>query len=287
MRQRRAADRPPKFLKKALDFDAASNDSILVEEVIGMEYSIQQLSRLSGVTTRALRWYDKIGLLKPGRVADSGYRYYGPAEVDRLQDILYYRALGVELARIREFLDDPSFDRLAVLRGHLAALEEEQGRIQGLIQSVKETISTQERDGIMSDEKKFEAFKRRFVEEKERLYGAEAREKYGDAEVDASNARVMGITLEQYQEYERLGQEILEKLSAAVAAGADPAGEMGQEVTALHYRWLTIMGDQCDIRRQRGLAELYVQDERFTAYYDRERPGCAQFLRDAVLHWAK
>lgn len=252
-----------------------------------MEYSIQQLSRLSGVTTRALRWYDKIGLLKPSRVADSGYRYYGPAEVDRLQDILYYRALGVELARIRKFLDDPSFDRLAVLRGHLAALEEEQGRIQRLIHSVKETILIQERNEIMSDEKKFEAFKRQFVEEKEHLYGAEAREKYGDAEVDASNARVMGITLEQYQEYERLGKEILEKLSSAVAAGADPAGDAGQEVTALHRRWLTIMGDQYDIQRQRGVAELYVQDKRFTAYYDRERPGCAQFLRDAVLHWAK
>ena len=64
-----------------------------------MEYSIQELSRLSGVTTRTLRWYDQIGLLKPSRVAESGYRYYGRAEVDRLQDILYYRALGVELAR--------------------------------------------------------------------------------------------------------------------------------------------------------------------------------------------
>lgn len=74
-----------------------------------MEYSIQALSRLSGVTTRTLRWYDEIGLLKPSRVAESGYRYYGPAEVDRLQDILYYRALGVELARIKRCLDDPSF----------------------------------------------------------------------------------------------------------------------------------------------------------------------------------
>ena len=252
-----------------------------------MEYSIQQLSRLSGVTTRALRWYDKIGLLKPSGRTQGGYRCYGPAEVDRLQDILYYRALGVELARIRECLDDPSFDRLAVLRGHLTALEAERDRLQGLIISVKETILTQERKEIMSDEKKFEAFKRQFVEEKERLYGAESRKKYGDAEVDASNARVMGLTLEQYQEYERLGEEILEKLSAAVAAGADPSGEAGEEVAALHRRWLMFMGDQHDAQRQRGIAELYVQDERFTAYYDRKRPGCARFLRDAVAHWVK
>lgn len=252
-----------------------------------MEYTIQQLSRLSGVTTRALRWYDKLGLLKPSGRTEGGYRRYGRLEVDRLQDILYYRALGVELARVKEILDDPSYDRLAVLRSHLSALEGERERIQGLIDSVRETIRTQERDEMMSDEKKFEAFKRQFVEEKERLYGAEARKKYGDAQVDASNAKVMGITLEQYQEYERLSEEILEKLSDAVAEGADPAGETGKELTELHRRWLTIMGDKCDVQRHRGIAELYVQDQRFTAYYDKNRPGCAQFLRDAVLHWAK
>ena len=252
-----------------------------------MEYTIQELSRLSGVTTRTLRWYDEIGLLKPRGRTEGGYRLYGPAEVDRLQDVLYYRALGVELAQVKEILDDPSFNRLEVLRNHLTALEAERDRVQGLIDSVRETIQTQERNEIMSDEKKFEAFKRQFVEEKERLYGAEIREKYGDAEVDASNARVMGVTLEQFQAYERLGEEILEKLSAAVASGADPEGELGKEITALHYRWLNVMGDQCDVQRQRGLAELYVQDKRFTAYYDRERSGCARFLRDAVFHWAK
>lgn len=252
-----------------------------------MEYTIQELSRLSGVTTRALRWYDKIGLLKPSGRTEGGYRLYGPAEVDRLQDILYYRALGVELARIGECLDDPSFDRLTVLRGHLAALERERERIQGLILSVKATILTQERNEIMSDEKKFEAFKRCAVEENERKYGAETREKYGDAEIDQANAQMMGLTREQYAEWERLGREILEKLSAAVAAGADPAGETGKEIAELHRRWLTVTGSRYDVQRHRGLAELYVQDGRFTACYDRERPGCAQFLRDAVLRWVK
>ena len=129
-----------------------------------MEYSIQALSRLSGVTTRTLRWYDEIGLLKPSRVAESGYRYYGPAEVDRLQDILYYRALGVELARIKRCLDDPSFDRLAALRSHLTALEAERARLEGLIRSVRQTIGAEERKEIMDDKQKFEAFKQRVVD---------------------------------------------------------------------------------------------------------------------------
>ena len=214
-------------------------------------------------------------------------RPYGPAEVDRLQDILYYRALGVELARIRACLDDPSFDRLAVLRSHLSALEGERDRVQGLIESVRETILSTERKKIMSDERKFEALKRGVLEEYGRTYETESREKYGDAKVDAMLTRFQGVTQEQYQAWDSLGREILEKLSAAVDAGADPAGEVGKEIADLHRRWLTATGDKYDVSRHRGIAELYVQDERFTAYYDREVSGCAQFLRDAVCHWVR
>ena len=229
-----------------------------------MEYSIQELSRLSGVTTRTLRWYDQIGLLKPSRVAESGYRYYGRAEVNRLQDILYYRALGVELARIKECLDDPSFDRLAALRNHLAALEAERERLEQLIRSVKDTVA-----------------------HNEEVYGAEIRSKYGDKEVDEANASVMNLTQAQYQGWTDLGREIQERLEAAVQAGLSPEGEEGKKITALHRRWLTITGNQYDPTKHRGIAELYVADERFTAYYDKQVPGCARFLRDAVIHWVK
>lgn len=249
-----------------------------------MEYTIHQLADLSGVSTRTLRWYDKLGLLRPGR-RENGYRVYGGAEVDRLQQILFYRALGVELARIKTILDDPSFHTLTALRSHLAALEAEKVRIQRLIDSVQETIQTQERNEVMSDQKKFEAFKRQIVEENEKMYGPEVRAKYGDEAVDGMYARIMGVTREQYAQYECLGREILERLSAAVAAGADPAGETGREIAELHHRWLTATGNSYDARRHRGVAELYVQDARFTAYYDRDRPGCARFLRDAVMAW--
>ena len=148
-----------------------------------MEYSIQALSRLSGVTTRTLRWYDQIGLLKPARVAETGYRYYGPAEVDRLRDILYYRALGVELARIKECLDDPSFDRLTALRGHLDALRARQSQLDSLIRSVQDAIRCEERNEMMSDQEKFEAFKTQTMARYEAAYGDEARQTYGDEPV--------------------------------------------------------------------------------------------------------
>ena len=247
-----------------------------------MEYTIQELSRLSGVTTRALRWYDKIGLLKPSGRTGSGCRCYGPVEVDRLQDILYYRALGVELARIRECLDNPSFNRLTVLRGHLAALEEERGRIQSLIDSVKETIQTQERKEIMSDEKKFEAFKRQLVEEKERLYGAEAREKYGAA-VSDSAARLAGMTEGEWTQMQEEERGYRQALLRAMAAD-DPAGEDAREAVRLHAAWLARYWPPESVTAQAhlGMAELYVQDRRFTEHYEKTAPGFAAFFLRAV-----
>ena len=252
-----------------------------------MEYSIQELSKLSGVTTRTLRWYDQIGLLKPSRVAESGYRYYGKREVDRLQDILYYRALGVELARIRECLDNPSFDRLAALKGHLTALEAERQKLEGLIHSLKITIRAEERNEIMNDQEKFEAFKKHAVEEHEKYYGKESREKYGDAQVDKMQDTVMNLTKEQYQEWTELEQRIQGLLETAVTSQADPKEEIGKEITTLHKRWLTLTGNSYDVRKHKGIVELYVADDRFTEYYDRSISGCAQFLRDAVVCWAE
>lgn len=252
-----------------------------------MEYAIQELARLAGVTTRTLRWYDQIGLLKPSRTADSGYRYYGRAEVDRLQDILYYRALGVELARIKTYLDEPSFDRLAALRGHLAALEAEQGRLAALIRSVKETIGAEERKEIMQDEKKFAAFKQRAVDHNEGAYGAEVRAKYGDAAMDQANQAVLSLTQAQYQEWNDLGRAIQQRLEEAVQGGLSPIGEVGRTIADLHRRWLTLSGTPYDPAKHRGIAALYVADPRFTAYYDRNVPGCARFLQDAVTHWVQ
>ena len=252
-----------------------------------MEYSIQALSRLSGVTTRTLRWYDQIGLLRPARVAETGYRYYGPAEVDRLRDILYYRALGVELARIRECLDDPSFDRLTALRGHLDALRARQSQLDRLIRSVQEAIRCEERNEIMSDQEKFEAFKAQTMARYEAAYGDEARQKYGDEPVEQVKTTLLNLTREQYGEWTRLGEEIRRRLEAAVRGGLPPSGEEGREITALHRRWLTLTGTVYDAAKHRGIAQLYVADERFTAYYDGAVPGCARFLRDAIECWAR
>ena len=139
----------------------------------------------------------------------------------------------------------------------------------------------------MQDESKFAAFKQRAVDWNERTHGAELRAAYGDAEMDAANAAVQRLTLEQYREWTDLGREIQRRLEAAVQAGLAPDGEEGREIAALHRRWLTITGNRYDPAKHRGIAELYVMDQRFTGYYDKQVPGCARFLRDTVVDWAK
>ena len=252
-----------------------------------MEYSIRELAALSGVTTRTLRWYDQIGLLKPCRIAESGYRYYGPAEVDRLQEILYFRAIGVGLDQIKECLDDPSYDRRTMLKTHLTALEAEQNRVKELICSVRETLEAEERNEAMSDEKKFEAFKQKLVEENEAKYGKEVREKYGEQEADSANRAMLDMSREQYQNQTELDEAIRSRLESAVKAGLAPAGDEGREIALLHKQWLIDTGMPYEVNRHKGIAELYVADERFTAYYDRAVSGCARFLRDAIHCWAE
>lgn len=252
-----------------------------------MEYSIHELSRLSGVTTRTLRWYDKIGLLKPSRVADSGYRYYGAKQVDRLQDILFYRALGVELARIRECLDSPSFNRLAALHHHLAALQAEKTRLETLIRSVEETIDCEERNEVMNDEAKFSAFKQQAIDDNEATYGQEVRERYGDAAADETNAALMGLSRGEYAAWNELDYTLRQRLEQAVEMGLSPDSAEGREICELHRRWLSVTDKKLTAAKQKGIAELYVLDERFTRYYDKTVPGCARFLRDAAARWAK
>ncbi len=247
-----------------------------------MEYTVKALAELAGVTPRTLRWYDQKGLLKPRRTTEAGYRLYGPREVDRLQDILFYKELGLELEAVREILDAPGFDRLEALRSHLAALEARRERLDALILTVEKTIDEAKGGRPMTDKEKFEAFKRRAVEANEEQYGKEIREKYGREAVEGSNAKFLSMTEEEHGQWMALEAEILSALAAAVRAGEDPAGAEGRRIAELHRRWLSYTWAKYTPQAHRGVAELYTADERFTAYYDKEVPGCAAFLRQAV-----
>ena len=244
-------------------------------------YTIGQLAALAGVSVRTLHHYDQIGLLVPSRTPN-GYRRYTRAEVDRLQLILLYREMDMPLERIARCLDAP--DTVPLLREQRARLVAQRDTLDQLIATVTATIAEKEGGPVMEDQEKFEGFKRRLVEENERDYGAEARDKYGDDAVDASNAKLMGMTPEQYAATQDLSAQIAEGLRAAMVGG-DPASPEAQHVCDLHRRWLCAFWKDGAYSKQAhaGLAEMYVADERFKAHYDAIAPGAAQFLHDALL----
>ncbi|MEZ0480768.1 MerR family transcriptional regulator [Planococcus sp. SSTMD024] len=244
-------------------------------------YTVQKLARLAGVSARTLRYYDSIGLLTPQK-NESGYRVYRSAEVDRLQLILFYRELGFGLHDIAKLLDEPGFDETEALIGQREQLMRERSRLDLLITNVEKTISAKQGESRMADQDKFEGFKKQLVEDNEAVYGREIRERYGDAEVDRSNAKMLGMGQEQYEAFQRLEQEILDKLEHALTDG-EPKGSSGQEIAALHRQWLGFTWGSYDPKAHAGLAEMYVADERFAAYYERAGEGAAQYLRDAII----
>ncbi len=246
-----------------------------------MEYTVQKLGRLAGISTRTLRYYDEIGILKPARINSSGYRIYGQAEVDRLQQILFYRELGVSLDAIKQMITSPSFDGAAALKEHREKLLKKREQLDLLIVNVEKTIALTEGRITMSNKEKFEGFKKKMVEDNERKYGKEIREKYGSETVEKSNAKLMNMTEEEYKKVTGLEQDVRDTLARAFATG-DPAGELAQKAADLHKQWLTFYWTEYSKEAHAGLAQMYVDDERFKAYYDKEQPGTAEFLRDAI-----
>lgn len=246
-----------------------------------MEYSIHELAEMAGISTRTLRYYDQISLLKPKRYNASGYRIYGEAEVDLLQQILFYRALGVELEQIKALAGAPEFDRLKALESHLEALLERKNQIDALICNAGRTIRTLKGEIVMSNKEKFAGFKKELIDENEKNYGEEIRKNYGDAEVDASNAKMLKMTQEEYKMWKELEQQILNTLAAAVPTG-NPAGEMAQKTCELHKQWLTACSGNYSPEYHMGLGQMYASDPRFAAYYDVAGADAAEFFKDAI-----
>lgn len=247
-----------------------------------MEYTVQKLAQLAGVSTRTLRYYDEIGILKPARINSSGYRIYGQVEVDHLQQILFYRELGIGLESIKDIVLAPSFDKAEALREHREKLLEKREQLDVLISNVDKTIAQNEGRIVMSDKEKFEGFKQKLVDDNEAKYGKEIREKYGEDTVNKSNQKVKGMTQEEYDEVTKLTVEVKETLYEAFKTG-DPAGELAQKAADLHRQWLCYYWDSYSKEAHAGVAQMYVDDPRFTAYYDEKQPGAAEFLRDAVF----
>ncbi|GIO23511.1 MerR family transcriptional regulator [Oceanobacillus sp. J11TS1] len=252
-----------------------------------MKYTIKQVADMSGISTRTLRYYDQIGLLNPVAHSSSGYRLYGDEELNRLQQILLYRSLGMRLEQIQSILDDPAFNVLTALEEHQQKLKEEREKIDQLLGTVEKTIRHTKGEITMTAEEKFEGFKKERLDENEKLYGKEIREKYGKETVDESNQKWMNLSEADFQEMQRVEEALFMKLEQLADANDLDAPE-AKEVYELHKKWLMYSWPTYSAEAHQGLAEMYVSDERFAKYYnDRAGREIVTLLRDAIVKYAE
>ncbi|WP_258723846.1 MerR family transcriptional regulator [Cellulomonas sp. NS3] len=244
-------------------------------------WTIGDLARLSGVTSRTLRHYDAIGLLAPVDVGAGGRRLYGRDELLRLQQILVLRELDVDLPTVARVLaaDGEHGVRAGLLREHHARLVAERDRFDRLAATVASTLESLEGGHDMAAKDLYAGFDNS-------QYDAEARERWGDEAVDRSNQAWAGLGADGQAAHHRESQAIGEGLAACLAEGLAPDDERTQGLVARHFAQIATFWTP-NRESYRGLGQMYVDDERFTATYDAFAPGLAVYLRDAIDVWAE
>ena len=238
-------------------------------------FTVKQLSKLAGVTPRTLHHYDAIGLLKPSRVCDNGYRYYGEDALLRLQQILFYRELDIPLDDIRKIMGRRDFDVLGALQSHKNALNKQVSRLNRLIHTVDNTINHLKGKNIMSEKAYFEGF----TEEEQEKYALEAEELYGAEDVRASMNKWKSYSAEQKRRIMEEGGKNYADMITAMPKGAD-----SPEAQGIVERWRKHMDYfwTPNLDQLLGLANGYNDDPRFKANFDKMHPQLAEFMREAV-----
>lgn len=250
-----------------------------------LEYTIKEFGKLTGVTTRTLRYYDEIGLLLPKRINHSGYRIYGASEVEKLQHILFLRELEIPLKQIQQQLNAKNIQYLTLLKEHQVALKQKQEHITKLLHLIEQSIGEKEGENKMSDIQKFEAFKQKKLMENEEKYGDEIREKYGKERVEQSNAKFLNMTKEEHERMQKIEQQLFELLKNHREMSIP--SEEAEKMFNLHKTWLTQAWGNYNAEAHKGVAQMYIDVPEFTAYYEEKADeGAIQVLRDVIHYYA-
>lgn len=237
--------------------------------------TVRQLSKMAGITPRTVHYYDEIGLLKPTRVGDNGYRYYGEESLLRLQQILLYRELDMPLKEIKQIMSGADFEVLSALEGHKSGLRKRVAQMERLIRTVDDTLAHLKGEKTMSQKQFFEPFS----DEQQAEYEKEVMQKYDPATVKASIKKWNSYTEADKQRIGEEGNAVYEKLLLAM-----PKGAGSPEAQACVEQWRQQMNYFWSPNDQQllGLADMYNNDPRFKANYDKIDPNLASFMREAV-----
>lgn len=250
---------------------------------MNMVYKIQEVAQISGVTTRTLRYYDKIGLLKPQRIRKNNYRIYDEESISKLQIILLYRSFGLSLDDIKRMVSKRNFDYITALENHRQNMLEKQQKLTQIIDTIDQTIASHKGDIQMSDYDKFNGIKEDIITKIESDFGDEIRAKYSEATINQSYQKMRKMSKSQWQEAERIGALILEILPQAMSKGIH--SNATKRVCQLHKQWIQFYWPKYDQQAHLDLVKMYTEDKRFKAYYDATKPGATVFLYQAMKHY--
>jgi DNA-binding transcriptional MerR regulator len=238
-------------------------------------YSIKEIAEMAGVTTRTLRYYDQLGLLKPASLGSNGYRYYDRGSLLRLQQILFYRELDVPLKDIQFIITRPNFQPLNALKSHRDALHNKSQRLDRVIQTIDRTIDSLEGDTNMNDQELFSGFD-------ESRYEKETRELWGNTpKFEESQKKWSSFSKDQQEEIKKEGERISRRM-VTDHPDPQPSDPGVQAAIEDYYNYLNKYFFNCEVEFLRGLADMWVQDPRFAVNYERIREGGAAFVREAV-----
>lgn len=244
-----------------------------------MGYSVGQVAGFAGVTVRTLHHYDEIGLLSPSGRSGAGHRRYDDADLDRLQRILFYRELGFPLEEVAVLLDDPESDPREHLRRQHALLSERIARLQQMAAAVEHAMEAKKMGINLTPEEKFEVF----GEEDPEQYNEEAGRRFGGTwTYEQSQKRVARYTKDDWKRQQAETGEWAARYAALMAQGVPAEDARAMDLAEEHRQHITGWFFDCTYEIHKGLGEMYVADERFTAYYEKIRPGMARHLREAI-----
>lgn len=251
-----------------------------LREVEVKAYTVSRLAKMAGVSVRTLHHYDQIGLLRPSARTEAGYRLYGEPDLLRLQQILFFKELDMPLDEVRRVLDDPGFDQVAALERHRLLLHRRMERLSRLLKTIDKTIDRLEGDTMtLTDEELYEGFTPEEIEQVKR----EARAMYDPVLVEESEQRVKKMGRAEWKAVSAEGEAVTTGLAAL--ADRDPGDAEVQELIARHHAWIENFYP-CSAEVYRGLGRGYVEHPKFRAFYEKYRPGLADFMSAAMNHYA-
>lgn len=243
-------------------------------------HTVGQVARMAGVTVRTLHHYDEIGLVRPSGRSASGYRLYSQADLRRLQEVLYFRELGMELGAIKEVLDATAGDRVAVLRAQREGLVRKRELIDRMLRALDEALAAEEEGSLMDAKDMLEVFDGFDPSE----YEHEVRERWGSTDAYRESARrTARYTKEDWERIKAEGEAASEALIAAFDAGAPADSEPAREAVRLWWEQIDRNFYTMTPEIALGLAEMFVADPRFARTYETMRPGLAAYFREAIV----